>query len=80
MWELWANDRICEALLQKQSSHIFLTLFLAFLRFLTFADVKESMLWSSFPKASRTSRSDNSRVALDESVQVSPLGNRALVQ
>lgn len=27
-------------------------------------------MWSSFPKASRTSRSDNSHVALDESVQV----------
>lgn len=26
-----ANDRICKALLQKQSSHIFLTVFLALL-------------------------------------------------
>lgn len=81
----WANDRTCEALLQKQSSHIFYAV-LAFLGsphsygFLIFADVKESMLWGSFPSACRTSRNENSRVALDESVQVSPLHNRALVQ
>lgn len=35
-------------------------------------------MWSSFHRANRINRSDNSHVALDESVQVSPLDNRAL--